>query len=113
PADQHGAGLLVLVEAKEQIGEADDGAAAPIAAPADRLRQGVVGAMRKRVAVHGQQRTAWRGHIFLLGSIPWQLRLCVHRSKWYRTFPLWAGKPETGAPGYRTLDGAGLVSRAG
>jgi hypothetical protein len=35
PAHQHGAGLLVLVEPQEQIREADDGAAALVAAPAE------------------------------------------------------------------------------
>src|SRR5690606_27521215 len=43
---------------------------------------------------------------FLLGSIPWQLRLrvIVHRSKWYQTCLLWTGSPRQAPPGYRTLD---------
>src|SRR5882724_3458473 len=38
PADQHGARPLGLVEAQQQIGKADDRAAATIAAAADRFR---------------------------------------------------------------------------
>ena len=39
PADEHGARLLGLVEAQQDIGEADDGAGAFAAAPQNGLRQ--------------------------------------------------------------------------
>jgi hypothetical protein len=41
---------------QKEIGEAQDRAAALVAAPADRLRQGVVGAMGEGIAVDDEQR---------------------------------------------------------
>ena len=45
PPDQHGAGLLRLVEAQQEVGEADDGTAELAARPQDRFRQAVIGAV--------------------------------------------------------------------
>jgi len=56
PADEHGAGLFLRVEPQQEISEADDCAAALVAAPSDRFRQCMVGAVRKRVAIDDEQR---------------------------------------------------------
>src|SRR5215204_1007959 len=58
PADDHGTGLFAKVEAEQEIREADDRAAALVAAAPDRLRQAVKGAMREGIAVDHQQRPA-------------------------------------------------------
>ena len=56
PADEHGARLFLGVEPQQEIREADDRAAALVAAPADRFRHAVIGAMRERVAIDHEQR---------------------------------------------------------
>ncbi len=60
PADQHGPRLFGLVQPQQEIDEANDRAAAQIAAPADRLRQRVIRAMRERVAVDDEKRARGR-----------------------------------------------------
>jgi hypothetical protein len=56
PADQHGARSFVGIEVEQEIAEPDDRAAAAIALAADRLRQGVIRAMREIIAVDDKQR---------------------------------------------------------
>src|SRR6185369_5974187 len=57
PGGHHRARPLALVEAEQEIGEADDRPAAQPAGPPERLRQRVIGAMRERIAVDDQQGT--------------------------------------------------------
>ena len=59
PADQHRPRLLLAGEPEQEIGEPDNGTAALVAAPPDRFRQRVIGAVRKRVAVDHEQ---WPAH---------------------------------------------------
>jgi len=60
PSDQHRSGLLGLIEAQQEIGEAKNRAATPVATPSDGLGQPVIGAMRKRVAVDDEE---WPSHV--------------------------------------------------
>jgi hypothetical protein len=54
PTDQHGARLFLAMKTQQQIGEAKDRAGRPVAVLADILRQRVIGAVRKGVAVDHQ-----------------------------------------------------------
>ena len=65
PADQHGARLFFAIEPQQQIGEAENGAGRLVALAADVLRQRVIGAVRERVAVDDEQRTARFGFLDL------------------------------------------------
>ena len=56
PADQDRSRTFLLVEPDQRIGEAEQRAAALVAASADRLREAVIGAMREGIAVHDQER---------------------------------------------------------
>src|SRR5262249_36274674 len=62
-----GARLLRPVELQEYVGEAQDRAGRLSAAPENRFRQSVVGAMGKRIPVDHQQRLARRG-----GRLPYR-----------------------------------------
>jgi hypothetical protein len=53
-ADQHSPRSLALIHSQQKVCEADDCAPASIAAPADRLGNSVVGAVRKRVAINNE-----------------------------------------------------------
>ena len=57
PADQHSAWLFAVVQAQQEIGEANDRATAAIAGPPDRIRQCVVGTVRERVTVDDEERS--------------------------------------------------------
>ena len=65
PADQHGARPFLAVEPQQQVGETENGAGRPVALSANVLRQRVIGAMCKRVAVDHQQ---WPSARFRLGA---------------------------------------------
>ena len=56
PRDEHGARRLRLIEPQQEIGEAEDGAGRLAAAPEDRFRQRVIGAVGERIAVDDEQR---------------------------------------------------------
>ena len=58
PRDQHRARPFRPVEPQQHIGKAENGAGRLAAAPQDRFRQGVIGAVRERIAVDHQQRPA-------------------------------------------------------
>ena len=58
PADEDRARLLALVEPQEEIREADDRAAALVAAAPDGLRQRVIGPVREGIAVDDEERAA-------------------------------------------------------
>jgi hypothetical protein len=60
PAYQHCARPFSLVEPQQEIGEPDDRAAATVADPPNRFRQGVVGAMGKGIAIDDKQRSIHR-----------------------------------------------------
>lgn len=60
PTDQHGTRALALVEAQQKIGKAEDGTGALVAAPADGLRQRVIGAMREGIPVCHEERSGLR-----------------------------------------------------
>src|SRR5262249_33557963 len=55
PGDQHGTWLLLAVEPQQQIGKAENGTGGPPAGPQYRLRQRMIGAVRKRISVDRQQ----------------------------------------------------------
>ena len=55
PADEHGARLLRLPQAEQEVGEADDRAGREAGRAPHRLGQGVVGAVGQRVAVDDEQ----------------------------------------------------------
>jgi hypothetical protein len=55
PGHQYGPRLLTLIETQKEVGEAEDGATAFVAAAADGLGQGVIGAVGKRVAIDDQE----------------------------------------------------------
>ena len=69
PADEHRARPLAVIEAHEEIGEADDRAAAAIAGAADRFRQRVIRAVRERVAVDHEQRAGCAVHRLTLAGL--------------------------------------------
>jgi hypothetical protein len=58
PTDQHGARLLGLVEAKQEVGEAQDRTSSLVAPTTNGLRKRVIGAVRERVSVNDQQRAS-------------------------------------------------------
>jgi hypothetical protein len=60
PADQHSAWLFAVVQAQQEIGEANHCATAAVAGPPDRFRQCVVGAVRERVTVDDEERSVHR-----------------------------------------------------
>ena len=59
---------LALVEPEEVVGEAENGTAATVAGPADRLRHRVIGAVGKRVAVDDEERRRCAAGRFRLGG---------------------------------------------
>lgn len=58
PGDEHGARLLLAVEAQQHIGKTENGTRRLAAAPQDGFRQGVIGAMREGIPIDDQQRLA-------------------------------------------------------
>jgi hypothetical protein len=63
PADQDRARPLAFVEAEQDVGEAENRAAAAVAGAADRFRQRVVGAVREGIAVDDEEgRARLSGH---------------------------------------------------
>jgi hypothetical protein len=58
PAHEHGARLLACIEAQQVVRETHDRAAAAITLAPNRLRQGVIGAVGKGIAVNDQKRIA-------------------------------------------------------
>src|SRR5256714_7219300 len=69
PGDEDGARLLRVPEPEQHVREADDRARGATLGAADRLRQGVVGAVREGVAVDGEERPR-RAH-----SVSWGRRI--------------------------------------
>src|SRR5262249_6434513 len=56
-ADDYAPWPVALIEPQQEIGEPDNRAAAAVAAPPDRFGQGVIGAVRERIAVDDKQRS--------------------------------------------------------
>jgi hypothetical protein len=54
PADQHGARPFGAIELQQTVGKAENSASGTVAVAQDILRQRVVGAMGKRIAVDDQ-----------------------------------------------------------
>src|ERR1700680_2636802 len=55
PSDEHYPRLLVVKQAQQKIGEAEDRSGATVAFASDRFWERMVGAMRERIAVDYQQ----------------------------------------------------------
>ena len=56
PPNENGPRAFVFVETQQKIREADDGSGTLVASTSDRLRERVIGSMRKGIAVDHKQR---------------------------------------------------------
>ena len=89
PRDEHGARLLLAVEAQQAIRKAENGAGRLAAAPQDCLRQRVIGAVREGIAVDHQQRPA--GERLLRRALVARLLLALASIVLEPAFRAWRG----------------------